>query len=294
MRASRMKSSTTAGAGRSWLPLRRNAAALILKHLRILSGCLAYRREDYSYEERIAAFMKGIVRKITVAAVLLWILPGLSGCGDKDRVDEIKAQGSLVAAMPEEGERSAWDQAYARELEQQVLEEMASDIGVTLRIERVKEQDLVPAVKQGRAHVAVGVPVLPGRQDEGYSLAYGRRASYLAVADGTVLDSWGALADGIVGYSVNTGPAVLRQLNTLSGIELKEVETGDAVSGLAKGDITAYVCGETEAREFMAAEGIQIQELPGLWPETYTFYTGELQYRLLGLANQGITDKLTE
>ncbi|MFR5668161.1 MAG: hypothetical protein ACLTL7_26765 [Enterocloster bolteae] len=162
--------------------------------------------------------MKGIVRKITVAAVLLWILPGLSGCGDKDRVDEIKAQGSLVAAMPEEGERSAWDQAYARELEQQVLEEMASDIGVTLRIERVKEQDLVPAVKQGRAHVAVGVPVLPGRQDEGYSLAYGRRASYLAVADGTVLDSWGALADGIVGYSVNTGPAVLRQLNTLSGI----------------------------------------------------------------------------
>ena len=56
---------------------------------------MAYRREDYSYEERIAAFMKGIVRKITVAAVLLWILPGLSGCGDKDRVDEIKAQGSL-------------------------------------------------------------------------------------------------------------------------------------------------------------------------------------------------------
>ncbi|MFR3754477.1 MAG: hypothetical protein ACLTW9_23410 [Enterocloster sp.] len=46
---------------------------------------------------------------------------------------------------------------------------------------------------------------------------------------------------------------MLRQLNTLSGIELKEVETGDAVSGLAKGDITAYVCGETEAREFMAA-----------------------------------------
>ena len=87
---------------------------------------------------------------------------------------------------------------------------------------------------------------------------------------------------------------VLRQLNTLSGIELKEVKTGDAVSGLAKGDITAYVCGETEAREFMAAEGIQIQELPGLWPETYTFYTGEPQYRLLGLANQGITDKLTE
>lgn len=238
--------------------------------------------------------MKGIVRKITVAAVLLWILPGLSGCGDKDRVDEIKAQGSLVAAVSEEGERSTWDQAYARELEQQVLEEMASDIGVTLRIERVKEQELVQAVKQGRVHVAVGVPVLPGRQDEGYSLAYGRRASYLAVADGTVLDSWGALADGIVGYSVNTGPAVLRQLNTLSGIELKEVETGDAVSGLAKGDITAYVCGETEAREFMAAEGIQIQELPGLWPETYTFYTGEPQYRLLGLVNQGITDKLTE
>ena len=86
---------------------------------------MAYRREDYSYEERIAAFMKGIVRKITVAAVLLWILPGLSGCGDKDRVDEIKAQGSLVAAVPEEGEWSAWDQAYARELEQQGLEEMA-------------------------------------------------------------------------------------------------------------------------------------------------------------------------
>ena len=84
------------GRGRaSWLPLRRNVAALILKHLRILSGCLAYRREDYSYEERIAAFMKGIVRKITVAAVLLWILPGLSGCGDKDRVDEIKAREDL-------------------------------------------------------------------------------------------------------------------------------------------------------------------------------------------------------
>ena len=82
---------------------------------------MAYRREDYSYEERIAAFMKGIVRKITVAAVLLWILPGLSGCGDKDRVDEIKAQGSLLAAVPEEGERSAWYQAYARELEHQVL-----------------------------------------------------------------------------------------------------------------------------------------------------------------------------
>ena len=179
--------------------------------------------------------MKGIVRKITVAAVLLWILPGLSGCGDKDRVDEIKAQGSLVAAVPEEGERSAWDQAYARELEQQVLEEMASDIGVTLRIERVKEQDLVPAVKQGRAHVAVGVPVLPGRQDEGYSLAYGRRASYLAVADGTVLDSWGALEDGIVGYSVNTGPAVLRQLNTFSGIELKEVRQGMPSAGLRRG-----------------------------------------------------------
>ena len=72
------------GRGRaSWLPLRRNAAALILKHLRILSGCLAYRREDYSYEERIAAFMKGIVRKITVAAVLLWILPGFPAAGIK-------------------------------------------------------------------------------------------------------------------------------------------------------------------------------------------------------------------
>lgn len=238
--------------------------------------------------------MKGIARKIAAAAVLLWMLPGISGCGDKDGVDEIKDQGSLVAAVPEEGEELTWDQAYARELEQQVLEAIASDIGVTLRLEQVKEQDLVRTVEQGKAHVAVGVPVLPGRQDEGYSLAYGRRSSYLAVTDGTVLDSWGALSDGIVGYSGDTGALVLRQLNTLSGIELKAVEPRGAVNGLVKGDIIAYVCAEAEARTLMGEKGVQIQELPGLWPETYAFYTGELQYRLLGLANQGLTDKLTE
>lgn len=238
--------------------------------------------------------MKGIVRKMAAAAVLLWMLPGIAGCGDKDRVDEIKAQGSLVAAVPELDGELTWDQAYARELEQQVLEAIASDMGVTLRLERVKEQELVRAVEQGNAHVAAGVPVLPGRQDEGYSLAYGRRASYLAVADGTVLDSWGALPEGVVGYSGDTGSLVLRQLNTLNGIELKAVEARDAVSGLVEGAITAYVCGEAQARALMAAEGIRIQELPGLWPETYAIYTGEPQYRLLGLANQGLTDKLTE
>lgn len=240
------------------------------------------------------AFMKGRVRKIAAAAVVLWMLPGLTGCGEKDEVDGIKAQGSLVAAVPEEGEELTWDQAYARDLEQQVLEELASDIGVTLRLERVKEEALIQTVEQGKAHLAVGVPVLPGHRNQGYSLAYGRRASYLAVADGMALDAWGELSECVVGYSGNTGPLVLRQLNALNGAELRAVEARDAGSGLAEGRITAYVCGEAEAREFMDTEGIQIQELPGLWPETYAFYTGEQQHRLLGLANQSLTDKLTE
>ncbi|MCC8027664.1 MAG: hypothetical protein LIP16_20460 [Clostridium sp.] len=237
----------------------------------------------------------GLARKIAAAAVLLWMLPGLSGCREaKDRVDEIKAQGSLVAAVPEEEGELTGNQQYARDLERQVLEQLAADMGVTLRLEPVKEEELVRVVEQGGAHVAAGVPVLPGYREEGYSLTYGRRVSYLAVTGGLVLDSWGDLAGATLGYSEYTSVLALGQLRTLSGIEMKEMEAAEAVSGLTEGTITAYVCCEAEARELIEEENLQIRELPGLWPDTYTFYTGGGQYRLLGMANQALTRSLTE
>lgn len=232
--------------------------------------------------------MKNLLRlsAVALAGCMLW------GCGKKetDAVDLIKERGVLTAAVPKEAQGAG---RYEEELERRVLEALADELSVELRIVETEEAKLEEALEAGTADIAAGVTVANDSGDGRYSVRYGRRAVFIATSRELRFSSVLDLAGQNLGFSERVGEASRRQFYMVNGVtmldygDLKKVE-----SDILSQSMAGYICYEDEARILLEKEGIAVQDIPGTGKEGCAFAVGKGQPRLLGLINQLLTLEL--
>lgn len=231
-----------------------------------------------------------------VAAVLTACCCCLAGCGRgaPDTLEAVKKKEKLVVAAPrqQEGDLS---RSWAGSLEREVIEAMGSRLNAEIVYEYTEPGGEVQAVEDGRADIAAGAVILEDSGNDGYSVTYGCRPVYIALEADRKVISLGELGDLSVGLGPGVGKNVRSQLYAVSGMTMNDVVDAQAAKALIEeGKIAGYVCFEAEARELMDGGGLWVQELPGIRPESYAFYAGKEQYRMLGELNQLLTEKLKD
>lgn len=235
-------------------------------------------------------------RGLYYAAALAVSFVCLYGCGGQrtDTVEKAEKKGVLVVAVPEHnGEDSSRQWAAAVEI--QVIEELCRDLGIQARYVDTPPDSLKAAVEEQKADIAAGAVVMGDSGNEGYSLTYGSKPLYIVSGDGKRTGSLGKLANQTAGIEAGVGREVKRQFYSVAGIKLVEYQSADEVKPHIEDDkIAGYVCYEDEARALLAEEGLSVQDLNGIRAESYAFYAGEGQYRILGEINRLLTDKLRE
>lgn len=234
---------------------------------------------------------KGLV----AAAGLTALCSCLAGCAPKapDTLELVEKKGELVVAAPRAAQEDM-SRAWAADLEQEVLDSLGRRLGVDIRYEYVEPGDEIQAVAGGRADIAAGVAILEESGNDGYSITYGTRPVYVAAAGTAGINSPGELADSNVGFSPDM-EQVKSQLYSVTGVTMVGVEDADsAEASIKEGKIDRYICGEAEARKLLSQSGISVRDLSGVRQESYAFYAGKDQYRILGELNRLLTEKLKD
>lgn len=235
-------------------------------------------------------------RGLVCAAFGILSICFLWGCGSggADELEAVRQKGTLVVALPEDGDG---DQARAQtaRLEREVIEALAAGQGVQVWYEYMEGSDAVQAVEDKRADLAAGIWVMEDGGNTGCSVTYGSRPVYLAAAP----DSGVMIAAELTGLKVGVGAGlssnVTDQLYSASGlVTVDGMDAGSVKESIESGKIAVYLCYEEEARKLLSEGGLAVRDLPGLRPEVCAFYTGKEQYRLLGEINRLLTEKLTD
>lgn len=233
---------------------------------------------------------------LVIAAVLAACCCCLAGCGRgaPDALDAVKKKEKLVVAAPREQEGDL-SRAWAWGLERDVIEAMGSRLNAEILYEYTEPGGEVQAVKDGRADIAAGAAILEDSGNDGYSVTYGCRPVYIATEAGREVGSLGELADLSVGLGPGVGKNVRSQLYSVTGLTMADVAGAQAAKALIEeGKIAGYICFEADARELLGEAGLWVRDLPGIRPESYAFYAGKEQYRMLGELNQLLTEKLKD
>ena len=236
------------------------------------------------------------MKKSHVFAVCLAVLClCLWGCGGKkpDTLELVEKKGKLVVALSGESEGDM-SRAWAESLEREVIESLGSRLGVEVLYEYMEEGQGVQAVAEGRADIAAGAVILEESGNTGYSITYGCRPVYIATVSGGVSFP-GELAKSKVGFDPGVGQRVKNQLYSVTGLTIEDVDNADlAEASIGEGKIAGYICGEAEARKLLSRGGLAVRDFSGIQRESYAFYAGEEQYRMLSELNRLLTEKLKD
>lgn len=234
-------------------------------------------------------------RSLVAAAGLTALCICLAGCVPKapDTLELVEKKGELVVAVTRDAQGDM-SRAWAADLERDVLESLGRRQGVDIRYEYVEAGGEIQAVTEGRADIAAGAAVLEESGNDGYSITYGTRPVYIAAAGTVGINSPGELANSNVSFSPDMA-RVKSQLYSVAGVNMVGVENADsAEASIKEGKIAGYICGEAEARKLLSQSGLSVRDLSGIRQESYAFYAGKEQYRILGELNRLLTEKLKD
>lgn len=236
------------------------------------------------------------MKRSLVFAVGLLTCCCLAGCAGEpaDTVKRVADKGTLVVALPSEGD-SGVSREWAAALEQDVIGELADQMGVEIRYEYMDGPEAEKAVDDGLVDIAAGAVIEEESGNDGYSVTYGSRPVYLATAPGLRINSLGEMADQSIGFGRDMSGNVKDQFYSVTGLTIVDYNSADSArTHIVEGKIAGYVCYEAEARKFLEEGGLEVCDLPAVRQETYAFYAGKTQYRVLGELNRLITEKLKD
>lgn len=196
------------------------------------------------------------MKKIVALLLALLMLTTLfASCGDKGiTLDEVKANGELViASSPDFPPFESLDgQGNVFGIEVEILEAICKDIGVTLKIEQVDFDSVIPGVIAGKYNVGVsGISVTEKRlKNSLFTSPYCLAAQSIVVTKGSPITCKADLEGKTV--SVQTATTA-EEFCMNNGYTVNSyVANNDAESALVQGKVDAWVIDDLTAAAMVA------------------------------------------
>lgn len=239
--------------------------------------------------------MKKIIAVLAVGLVLV-----VSGCSGKksDGIKEIQETGVLkTAIVNSENQYTSMNGTEPVGLEPELVEEIASALGVKAEYQVMSQEEALEAVSNGASDIAIGCINTSASLTENYlfTTAYGKGFFYVVTKKGDYAQSVGAFADSSIGMEGNLGDELRIQLSAADNITIHEYGNAEtAAKDIEDGRIRAYVCGETQAKKLLADSAFQVQNLFHVNPAQYVIVTGKEENKLVSGMNTLIAQFLTK
>lgn len=213
---------------------------------------------------------------LSAAALLL----GAGGCGRKseDRVSAIREAGVFRAAIVNtESSYTHTDGDGVAGSEPELARYIGDALGVETEFTVCTRQEALNAVSAGEADIALGCINGSGSLSGSYLLStpYGKGFFYAVTKKGDFVMTVGGLENSALGAASGMDEATRTQLYEADGISIVDYPSpSQAAADLKDGKIRAYICYERQAKELLADEALQVQNISNLEPEEYVIAAG--------------------
>lgn len=218
-----------------------------------------------------------LVKKSVGLLLSVVLAIGLTACGEEPdySVVNIQQAGVLRVAVPDYETSMFYYDAEAedyRGTEAEVIDIIATAIGVPVEYTKFPKESLATAVLSGSADLAIGQIHADDMETQGVatSITYGSEKLYVVTPRGILAGDLKVFEDQGVGVSSRLTQKSFEKLIYVPGVTLSTFNNSDTVIGaLSYGNIRGYVCYESEANYIVENGDFQIQSTPGLLDEQF-------------------------
>lgn len=190
---------------------------------------------------------------VLLAVAMLAVLAGCGSSGKGKTLAEVKEAGQLVmATSPDFPPFESLNNGAVEGIEVEILNQICTELGVTLKIEQMDFDSVLPGVQAGKYDVGVsGITVTEKRQKNAlFTDSYCLAAQAIVVVEGSGITGKADLAGKKV--SVQTGTTA-ESFCSENGYEVKAfAANNDAQSELLKGTVDAWVIDDLTAADMVA------------------------------------------
>lgn len=184
-------------------------------------------------------------------------------------VDKIKASGSITMSTNAEFEPFEYkDGGNYAGIDVEISQNIAKKLGVTLKINDVAFDSLIPELQSGKANfVAAGMTVTDDRKKNvDFSDTYFKAAQAIIVRKGSDIKKPADLAGKVVGVQQGTtGDSYCTDEDKKNNVNVKSVQRYnkgvDAITDLINGKVDAVVIDDFPAQKFVSKNSAKLEKL---------------------------------
>ncbi|MBR6344110.1 MAG: transporter substrate-binding domain-containing protein [Lachnospiraceae bacterium] len=226
--------------------------------------------------------MKSLIKKITIACMTVLTAFIVAGCGNAQTdtsVTDIIARGSFRVAIPDYDTSLLYYDTEAgafRGTEAEIIDVIASSLGVPVQYVEVPKAELMLAVANGNADVAIGYidQNSSSLQNYGKTLSYGGENLYVVSPRGVYVGSLTVFKDNKVGVSNLIDQNAYGPVYNCGAAEVLIYDNSQSViAALSNDEIEGYVCYQSEAQYLISTGDFQVQSCVDLEREEFVIGT---------------------
>ena len=215
--------------------------------------------------------MKKIMKAAAIMLAVIALLAAVSACAKKDNAGRsiTVQEGTLVMATNAEfPPYEFWEGGVIVGIDAEIAQAIAGKLGLTLRIDDIDFNAILPAVTSGRADMGMaGMTVTAERmQNVNFSTSYATGVQVIIVRDGSPITGVDDLFEEGANYNIGVQETTTGDLYTTWDLEDEGLATihryrrgADAVQALVTGRVDCVVIDNEPAKSFVAVnQGLKI------------------------------------
>lgn len=238
--------------------------------------------------------MKKSFIKLSLLFILILTMGMMAGCGaaaQDTSVGEIQSRGVFRVAIPDYDTSLLYYDTEAgafRGTEAEVVDIIATSLGVPVEYVEVPKSDLLLAVSNQQADMAIGYidKNSTAASSYGLTISYGGENLYVISPKGVYVGSLTVFKDNKVGVSNLIDASAYSPIYNCGAAEVLMYDNSQSViSALQNDDIKGYVCYQSEAKFLLSSGEFQVQSCVDLEREEFVMATFADRTELLAGCN---------
>lgn len=238
---------------------------------------------------------KRMISSMLLAAVIITLLCGCSAKEGGTLMSQISEEKLIKVAVSKDDYPYSYAKSETDEydgIEVRVAKEIAESLGVDIELVPVERQNLLSAINDGSAHIALGrLPdTMVSEYDAALSVSYLSGNVYTVTKRGNVLSTVGALDGKAVICSNKLSSLTINAISDASDAEIYGNDGSvDITEGLKNDLFDAYICYDDEAVSYMRDEAVQAQVITNVERENYVIVMLKNNEKLMEKINKTLT-----
>ena len=226
--------------------------------------------------------MKKLLKKFTIACMTALTVFTITACGKGQTdtsVSDIVARGTFRVAIPEYDTSLLYYDAEAgafRGTEAEIIDVISVSLGVPVEYVEVPRGELLLAVANGNADMAIGYidQNSSSLQNYGKTISYGGENLYVVSPKGVYVGSLTVFKDNKVGVSNLIDSNAYGSVYNCGAAEVLIYDNSQSViSALVNDEIEGYICYQSEAEYLISSGEFQVQSCADLDREEFVIAT---------------------